>query len=65
MGCIMDEKRVPIPETVGEMIEFLKKFPKDWKLDVYVKDDNAYEYSAYHMDVVGLDSYGALQITVD
>ena len=29
------KQEMPIPRTVGEMIEFLQKFPKDRILDLY------------------------------
>ena len=58
----------PIPITVGEMIDFLKKFPRSHVLDVYVVDhgDYATEYESqvYHMDFHELRDYGSLEITV-
>ena len=65
----MDDKKqkMPIPGTVGEMIEFLKKFPKDRMLDIYYVehlDGGAYETSAYHMEVQELTDYGSLEITI-
>ena len=65
----MDDKiKMPIPDTVGEMIEFLQKFPKDRKLDIYyVEGDyygSAYETSAYHMEFQELKDYGSLEITI-
>ena len=63
----MDAKiKMPIPDTVGEMIEFLKKFPKDRKLDIYYVehlDGGAYETSAYHMEFHELEDYGSVEIT--
>lgn len=57
-----------IPRTVGEMIDFLKKFPRSHVLDVYVVDhgDYATEYESqvYHMDFHELRDYGSLEITV-
>ena len=59
-----------IPETVGEMIEFLQKFPKDRKLDIYyVKMDpigygGEYETSAYNMEFQELEDYGSVEITI-
>ena len=65
----MDEKqRMPIPGTVGEMIEFLKQFPSDRILDIYYVEHNDYggdyETSAYHMEFQELTDYGSLEITI-
>lgn len=65
----MDEKKkMPIPDTVGEMIEFLQKFPKDRKLDIYYVDrgdyGSDYETSAYHMEFQELKDYGSVEITL-
>jgi len=58
----------PIPGTIGEMIEFLKRFPKDYKLDLYYLDRlngiEDYEISAYHMKFHELTDYGSLELTV-
>ena len=52
----MEDKKqeMPIPSTVGEMIEFLQKFPKDRILDIYYVEhsdyggdyDDGYDYDA-------------------
>lgn len=66
----MDDKKqeMPIPQTVGEMIEFLQKFPKDRILDIYYMEHNDYggnyETSAYRMEFEELTDYGSLEITV-
>ena len=61
-----DEIYTPIPNTVGEMIDFLKRFPKDYKFDLYYLDrcDSDYETSAYHMKFHELTDYGSLELTV-
>ena len=64
-----DDKRqeMPIPRTVGEMIEFLQKFPKDRILDIYCMehdDGGDYETSAYFMEFQELKDYGSLELTV-
>ena len=64
-----DEKQeIPIPQTVGEMIEFLKRFPKDRILDIYYVDrgdySSDYEIEAYRMEFEELKDYGSLEITV-
>lgn len=67
----MDDKKqeMPIPHTVGEMIEFLQKFPKDRILDIYYveRDDYGgdYETSAYFMKFEELTDYGSLEITIN
>ena len=65
----MDDKKkeMPIPSTVGEMIEFLQKFPKDRILDIYYMehdDGGDYETSAYFMEFQELTDYGSLELTV-
>lgn len=65
-----DDKKqeMPIPQTVGEMIEFLKRFPKDRILDIYYVEHSDYggdyETSAYRMEFEELKDYGSLEITV-
>jgi hypothetical protein len=59
----MDKKtEMEIPRTVGEMIEFLKKFPKDRLLDIYYVEHRDYggnyENSAYRMEFYELEDYG-------
>lgn len=62
------KKEMPIPGTVGEMIEFLKKFPKDRTLDIYYVEHRDYggdyETSAYHMEFQELEDYGSVEITI-
>ena len=62
------KQEMPIPQTVGEMIKFLKKFPKDRILDIYYMEHNDYgedyETSAYRMEFEELKNYGSLEITV-
>jgi hypothetical protein len=62
------KQEIPIPQTVGEMIEFLKKFPKDRILDIYYVErgyyGGEYETSAYHMAFQELTDYGSLELTV-
>ena len=63
-----NEQEIEIPRTVGEMIEFLQKFPKDRILDIYYveRDDygSDYETSAYRMKFQELTDYGSLEITI-
>jgi len=65
----MEDKKqeMEIPDTVGEMIEFLKKFPKDHKLDLHYLDryegSPDYETDAYRMEFYELPDYGSLEIT--
>ena len=62
------KQEMPIPGTVGEMIEFLQKFPKDRILDIYYVERDYYgsdhETSAYRMEFHELTDYGSLEITV-
>jgi hypothetical protein len=66
----MDDKKqeIPIPQTVGEMIEFLKRFPKDRILDIYYVERGVYggdyETEAYRMEFEELKDYGSLELTV-
>ena len=63
-----EKQEMPIPQTVGEMIKFLKKFPKDRILDIYYVEHSDcggdYETSAYRMEFEELKNYGSLEITV-
>ena len=65
----MEKKQeMAIPETVGEMIEFLQKFPKDRTLDIYYVEHGDYggdyETPAYHMKFHELSDYGSVEITI-
>ncbi len=69
--AVMDDDKkqeMPIPETVGEMIEFLKKFPKERKLDIYYVEHGDmggdYETSAYRMEFHELKYCGSVEITI-
>ena len=64
-----DEKqKMPIPATVGKMIEFLKQFPKDRILDIYYVERSDYgadyETSACCMEFEELKDYGSLELTI-
>jgi hypothetical protein len=65
-----DDKEIemPIPGTVGEMIEFLQKFPKDRILDIYYAERGNYGFDyetlAYRMKFHELKDYGSLEITI-
>ena len=51
----MKDGEMFIPDTVGEMIELLKKFPADYDINFYIRNvyDNGsvYDESAYRMKV--------------
>lgn len=32
-----DEKKIAVPNTVGELIDFLKQFPENAVLNIYIK----------------------------
>lgn len=60
-----DEKKIPVPNTVGEMIKFLEKFPKNTSLHTY-KEEGYYcvsETESYHMSVEYLENGEYLSIT--
>ena len=64
----MDKKQeIAVPRTVGEMIEFLQKFPKDRLLDIHYLDRGDYspdyETDAYRMEFYELEDYGSVEIT--
>lgn len=65
-----DDKKqeMEIPHTVGEMIEFLKRFPKDRMLDIYYVErgdyGSDYETEAYRMEFQELTDYGSVEITI-
>ena len=62
------KKRILIPDTVGELIDLLKQFPRDRELNVYKREtyDNGsvYDESAYHMELEELDEYGGVELTI-
>jgi hypothetical protein len=58
-----DEIKMSIPETVGEMIDFLKKFPRDFNLDFFYRADWG-EAGAYDMNVLVLDHAKGVEITI-
>ena len=62
------KQEMPLPGTVGEMIEFLKQFPKDRILDIYYVErsdyGSDYETEAYRMEFHELEDYGSVEITL-
>ena len=62
------KQKMEIPQTVGEMIQFLQKFPKDRILDIYYVEHgdygSDYETEAYRMEFEELKDYGSLEITI-
>ena len=62
------KQEMPLPGTVGEMIEFLKQFPKDRILDIYYVErsdyGSDYETEAYRMEFHELTNYGSVEITI-
>ena len=56
-----------VPDTVGELIDFLQKYPRDYKLGVYYKDtedSSDWNVEAYHMKVQALEYYRGLELTL-
>ena len=62
---MLDENKIPVPNTVGELIEILKKFPKDSSLHIYEVDGfyNENEIEFYKMSVKHLENIGIVNIT--
>lgn len=61
-----DEKKIPVPNTVGELIEILEKFPKNASLSTY-KVEGYYcesETQSYHMSVDYLENANYVCITL-
>lgn len=58
-----DEIEMEIPQTVGEMIDFLQKFPRDWNLDFFYPHGNG-EAGAYDMNVLVLDHAKEVEINI-
>lgn len=54
---------IPIPATVGEMIEFLKKYPENWKLNISSIEEDYYDTPKYKMNINIFDIYGAVNFT--
>jgi hypothetical protein len=62
---VFNEEKIPIPNTVGELIEILEKFPKNASLHTY-KVEGYYcesETESYHMSVDYLESIENVNIT--
>lgn len=60
-----DEKKIPVPNTVGEMIKFLERFPKNASLSTY-KVEGYYcesETESYHMSVEHLKYSNCVVLT--
>ena len=60
-----DKKKIPVPNTVGKLIEILKKFPKNASLHTY-KVEGYYgdsETESYHMSVDYLENIENVNIT--
>lgn len=58
-----DEKKIPIPDTVGELIDFLKRFPKNTKLYTY-KTEGYYDKSESNVLSMSYEYYENIS-TVD
>lgn len=62
-----EETKIPVPNTVGELIEFLKQFPENTTLDTY-KTETYYSKSetmTSHMSYVYFENLGSITITFD
>lgn len=63
----MNEKKIPVPNTVGELIDFLKQFPENTALDVY-KTEGYYdgsESTVLSMSYEHYENIGSMSITFD
>ena len=60
-----DENKIPVPNTVGELIGILEKFPKDASLHTYKVEGyyNESETESYHMSVDYFENIGIVNIT--
>jgi hypothetical protein len=60
-----DERKISVPNTVGELIDFLKQFPKDTTLYAY-KTEGYYdgsESTVLSMSYEHYESLGSMSIT--
>ena len=60
-----DEEKIPVPNTVGELIEILEKFPKNASLHVY-RVESYYgdsEIDSYHMSIAYFENIEDVNIT--
>lgn len=63
----MDEKKISVPNTVGELIDFLKQFPENTTLDTY-KTEGYYdgsESTVFSMSYEYFENIGSMSITFD
>lgn len=64
----MKDGEMFIPDTVGELIELLKKFPADYDINFYIRNvyDNGsvYDESAYRMKVEEYSECRCVNLTV-
>ena len=61
-----DENKIPVPNTVGELIEILEKFPKDASLHTYKVEGyyNESETESYFMSVEHFRNIETVVITL-
>ena len=62
-----EERKMSVPNTVGELIDFLKQFPKNTTLDIY-KTEGYYdgsESTVLSMSYEHYESIGSMSITFD
>ena len=62
-----DEKKISIPNTVGELINFLKQFPENTTLDTYKTDEyyKGSESTVLSMAYEYFENIGSMSITFD
>ena len=53
----MTTKIVPVPNTVGEHVEILSKYPKDTKLNVFIVQDYEGHVDAIQSFKIAIEKY--------
>ena len=59
------EGKMSIPDTVGELINFLKQFPENTLLDTYKTVEYERESSVFYMLYDYYEGLGTMNITFD
>lgn len=58
---------IPVPDTVGDLIKILKKFPADYSLDLFKREIDCYvgtnDANVFSIEVVPLNGAKSLEIT--
>jgi hypothetical protein len=58
---------IPVPDTVGDLIKILKKFPADYNLDLFKREIDCYggtnDANVFSIEVIPQNSSKSLEIT--